>query len=247
MGTHCSSELRRGHRNITMKLLLLTVFAAVALAEEVAEVEEVAKSAVVPLGYYPYAYNQLHWPAVYGVGYSSQCWGCRGKRSADPAPGVSPPFPGNIKMEDIDYGKTQIKYLSKRSAEAEPYYGFLPYGYGLPFYYGLPKVVIPKLELPVLSAGINDDMTVGVAAHPETDATAWTQRSAQGLGRRKREAEAEADPGLLGYGYYPYAYHPIAYHAVHVVPVVPAIAEDGVAAHPKAGTSFVGPTTWGFQ
>merc|ERR1712172_445572 len=219
MGTHCSSELRRGHRNITMKLLLLTVFAAVALAEEVAEVEEVAKSAVVPLAY-PYAYNQLHWPAVYGVGYSSQCWGCRGKRSADPAPGVSPPFPGNIKMEDIDYGKTQIKYLSKRSAEAEPYYGFLPYGYGLPFYYG-------------------------VAAHPETDATAWTQRSAQGLGRRKREAEA--DPGLLGYGYYPYAYHPIAYHAVKVVPVVSAIEGDGVAAHPNAGTSFVGPTTWGFQ
>ena len=65
----------------------------------------------------------------------------------------------------------------------------------------------------------------------------------QGLGRRKREAEA--NPGLLGYGYYPYAYHPYAYHAVHVVPVVPAITEDGVAAHPNAGTSFVGPTTWG--
>jgi len=237
MGTHCSSELRRGHRNITMKLLLLTVFAAVALAEEVAEVEEVAKSAVVPLGYYPYAYNQLHWPAVYGIGYSSQCWGCRGKRSADPAPGVSPYFPGNIKMEDVNYGKTQIKYLSKRSAEAEPYYGFLPYGYGLPFYYG-----VPALTLPELSTGINDDKTVGVAAHPG-DATAWTQRSAQGAyGRRKREAEA--DPGLLGYGYYPYAYHP---YAVHVVPVVPAIKGDGVAAHPKAGTSFVAPTTWGFQ
>jgi len=257
MGTHCSSELRRGHRNITMKLLLLTVFAAVALAEEVAEVEEVAKSAVVPLGYgyHPYAYNQLHWPAYYGNGFSSQCWGCRGKRSADPAPGVSPYFPGNIKMEDINYGKTQIKYLSKRSAEAEPYYGFLPYGYGLPrlpFYHGLPALptlpalpVLPALKLPVLSAGINDDKTVGVAAHPETDATAWTQRSAQGLGRRKREAEA--DPGLLGYGYYPYAYHPYAYHAVHVVPVVPAITGDGVAAHPNAGTSFVGPTTWGFQ
>ena len=158
-----------------------------ALAEEVAEVEEVAKSAVVPLGYYPYAYNQLHWPAHYGLGYSSQCWGCRGKRSADPAPGVSPYFPGNIKMEDINYGKTQIKYLSKRSAEAEPYYGFLPYGYGqLPFYYGLPALPAlpalpfrPALKLPVLSAGINDDKTVGVAAHPETDATAWTQRSAQ--------------------------------------------------------------------
>merc|ERR1712088_1085588 len=59
MGTHCSSELRRGHRNITMKLLLLTVFAAVALAEEVAEVEEVAKSAVVPLGYYPHASPEI--------------------------------------------------------------------------------------------------------------------------------------------------------------------------------------------
>merc|ERR1711935_954082 len=174
MGTHCSSELRRGHRNITMKLLLLTGFAAAALAEEAAEVEEVAKSAVVPLGYgyHPLAYNQLHWPAYYGNGFSSQCWGCRGKRSADPAPGVSPYFPGNIKMEDINYGKIQIKYLSKRSAEAEPYYGFLPYGYGslgygLPFYHGLP--VLPALKLPVLSAGINDDKTVGVAAHPETD------------------------------------------------------------------------------
>ena len=155
-----------------------------ALAEEVAEVEEVAKSAVVPLGYgyYPYAYNQLHWPAHYGIGYSSQCWGCRGKRSADPAPGVSPPFPGNIKMEDINYGKTQIKYLSKRSAEADPAYGFLPYGYGLPFSYGLPALaalpVLPALKLPVFSAGINDDKTVGVAAHPE-DGTAWTQRSTQ--------------------------------------------------------------------
>ena len=35
------------------------------------------------------------------------------KRSAEADPGVSAPFPANIKMENIDYGKTQIKYLTK--------------------------------------------------------------------------------------------------------------------------------------
>lgn len=35
------------------------------------------------------------------------------KRSAEADPGVSAPFPANIKMEDIDYGKTKITYLTK--------------------------------------------------------------------------------------------------------------------------------------
>merc|ERR1712172_182957 len=45
------------------------------------------------------------------------------KRSAEADPGVSAPFPANIKMEDIDYGKTKITYLTKRSLtkrEANP-------------------------------------------------------------------------------------------------------------------------------
>merc|ERR1712223_1136458 len=204
MGTRCSSELRRGHIYITMKLILLTVFAAVALAEDApAETEAAAPAAKA----FVYSGHQLNWPGHYGLGYSSQCWGCFG--------------PGHL--------------IGKRSAEAEaeakPFYGFLPY-HG--FYGYLPYTVPALPALPALA-----DKETGVAAHPGT-ATSWTQRSAQGLGRRRRSA----DPGLL---YHPFGYYgyPV-YHAVAVAPVVPALTGDGVAAHPKAGTSFVGPTTWGF-
>merc|ERR1712156_1175785 len=100
MGTRCSSELRRGHIYITMKLILLTVFAAVALAEDApAETEAAAPAAKA----FVYSGHQLNWPGHYGLGYSSQCWGCFG--------------PGHL--------------IGKRSAEAEaeakPFYGFLPY------------------------------------------------------------------------------------------------------------------------
>merc|ERR1712088_1030454 len=95
MGTHCSSELPRGHifksKTITMKLLLLTALAVVAMAEPEAEAGY--------YGYNPgfYGYNrgysgyghQLQWPGVRTPGFSSTCFGCRGKRSAkaDAEPG----------------------------------------------------------------------------------------------------------------------------------------------------------------
>merc|ERR1712066_499329 len=186
MGIRCSSELRRGQRYITMKLLLLTVFVAVALAEEIGE--GAAATAVVPL---LHPLHQLHWSASYGVGFSSRCYGCfRGKRSAEAEP----------------------------EAEADPALAYLPYGYG---YYGHPLVYRA--------------VTPGVAAHPGA-ATSLTQRSVQF--RRRRSAEAEAEPGLL---YHPYAYGLPYYH----VPVVPVVKGDGVAVHPNAATSHVAPTTWG--
>merc|ERR1712223_231441 len=203
MGTRCSSELRRGHIYITMKLILLTVFAAVALAEDAPAETEAA--APVAKAFVYSGLHQLHWPGYYGHGFSSQCWGCRGKRSAEAEPEADP---------GLVYG------------HPFGYYGFAP-----PVY-----VVKPDLTL----AGKDE----GVAAHPG-DATAWTQRSAQGayaglvVGRKRRSA----DPGLL---YHPYAYHLPVYHSI--VPVAPAVAPisgEGVAAHPNAGTSKVGPTTWG--
>merc|ERR1711997_1133168 len=119
MGTHCSSELHRGHiqvkKTTTMKLLLLTALAAVALAEPEADAH---------YGYYGYGYHpgfygyglwghQQAWPTASAPGVSSTCFGCRGKRSAE------------------------------ADAEAEPgygFYGYYPYGYyGLHRgYYGLP-------------------------------------------------------------------------------------------------------------
>merc|ERR1711899_79430 len=116
MGTHCSSELNRGHifksKTTTMKLLLLTVFVAGAFAtEEAAKAEEpAAPVAVAPVHhglrpFYGLWGHQQGWPGVVAPGFSSQCFGCRGKRSAE--------------------------------ADAEPgYYGY-PYGYyGHPYAYG---------------------------------------------------------------------------------------------------------------
>merc|ERR1711884_129930 len=123
MGTHCSSDLNRGHisksKTTTMKLLLLTVFVAGAFAtEEAAKAEEpAAPVAVAPVHhglrpFYGLWGHQQGWPGVVAPGFSSQCFGCRGKRSAE--------------------------------ADAEPGYYGLPY-YGYPYgYYGYP--IIPAVK-----------------------------------------------------------------------------------------------------
>merc|ERR1711988_103626 len=145
MGTHCSSELPRGHifksKSITMKLLLLTALAAVALAEPEADARY--------YGYNPgfYGYNrgfsgyghQQNWPSARTYGFSSTCWGCRGKRSADAD--AEPAYYGygsygyNFGSYGYPYGSGYRSYgiparsftyrspqglRGKRSAEAEP-------------------------------------------------------------------------------------------------------------------------------
>merc|ERR1711868_94740 len=163
MGTHCSSELNRGHifksKTTTMKLLLLTVFVAGAFAtEEAAKAEEpAAPVAVAPVHhglrpFYGLWGHQQGWPGVVAPGFSSQCFGCRGKRSAeaDAEPGYyGHPYGyyGYPYAYGYGYGHalpghsyTHVsRVLGKRSAEAdaEPgYYGY-PYGYyGYPYAYG---------------------------------------------------------------------------------------------------------------
>merc|ERR1712213_309394 len=127
MGTHCSSELRRGHKGIIfiMKLLLLTALATIAAAE--------------PWGYYgyhPVVGNSptLQWPGYSGPGFSRQTFGLRGKRSDEPEPfygyGLYHPYvraygPG---VAGHPGGATSYTQRSpqglrgKRSAEPEPYY-----------------------------------------------------------------------------------------------------------------------------
>merc|ERR1711899_431521 len=141
MGTHCSSELSRGHifksKTSTMNLLLLTVFVAGAFAtEEAAKAEEpAAPVAVAPVHhglrpFYGLWGHQQGWPGVVAPGFSSQCFGCRGKRSAE-----ADAEAGYYGYPYYGYGHcyTHVhRALGKRSAEAdaEPgYYGY-PYGYG---------------------------------------------------------------------------------------------------------------------
>merc|ERR1712122_425955 len=183
MGTHCSSELRRGHKGIIfiMKLLLLTALATIAAAE--------------PWGYYgyhPVVGNSptLQWPGYSGPGFSRQTFGLRGKRSAEPEPyygyyGLYHPY-GYYGLGrgvaghaggGVSYTHRSPQGIGKRSAEPEPFYGY--YGLYHPYAYGL-RAYGP-----------------GVAAHPGA-ATSYTQRSPQGL-RGKRSAEADAYYGYYGH------------------------------------------------
>merc|ERR1711997_130862 len=124
MGTHCSSELKRGQisksKTTTMKLLLLTIFVATAYAtEEAAEVAApvAPKITHVVHPFYGLWGHQQAWPGVSGPGFSATCYGCRGKRSAEAEPWYGHPYYG--------YGH----YYG-------PGYGY-PYSYyGYPYHYG---------------------------------------------------------------------------------------------------------------
>merc|ERR1712106_1153486 len=209
MGTHCSSELNRGHisksKTAIMKLLLLTVFVASAFATE--EVADAAKPvAVAPVhAVHPYVYghnpffygllgHQQQWPSISAPGFSSQCFGCRGKRSAE------------------------------AEADAEPgHYGYNGY-YGHPFgYYGYPYLHPVAVE----SSYENDlpgDSSVSV-------------KRTHFIG--KRSAEADAEPGHYGYYGYPYGSYGYPYHFGYraFAPIVGKPAGAGV--HPGGATSFV--------
>ena len=57
----------------------MTALAAVAMAEPEAEAGYYGYHP----GFYGYYGHQLNWPGVRAPGFSSQCFGCRGKRSAE--------------------------------------------------------------------------------------------------------------------------------------------------------------------
>merc|ERR1711874_169449 len=193
MGTHCSSALYRGHifksKTTIMKLLLLTVFVAIASATEEAaeEAKAEAPAAVVPVHHPFYGLwgHQLQWPSFRAPGFSSQCFGCRlGKRSAEAEADAEPgyyghPYYGYGHYYGLGYGYghalpghsyTHVhRALGKRSAEAdaEPgYYGY-PYGYG---YYGYPYHYGYRAFGP------------GVAGHAG-GGTSFVARSPQGVGK----------------------------------------------------------------
>jgi len=204
-----------------MKLILLSALAAVALAEP-------------HYGYYGYPYyHQLGWPSVRAPGFSSTCWGCRGKRSAEvdnvnrvsgssPFPSYTAAWPG---------ATVSVNHMGKRSAEPEPhgfygYYGY-PYGYyGYPYYHHPLKVVdgaagvhpggatssvsrSPQGLKGKRSAEVdNVNRVSGTSPFPSYTA-AWPGATVSvDHGKRKRSAEPH---GYFGYYGHPFYYHPYAY------------------------------------
>ena len=169
----------------------MTALAAVALAEPEAEAGYYGYNR----GFYGYGYgHSLSWPTYSAPGFSSTCWGCRGKRSAeaDAEPGYygypygsygynygSYSYPHSFGYRSYGPGiaghpgaATSFTYRSpqglrgKRSAEAdaEPGYYGHPYGYGLYRPYYGYRAYGP-----------------GIAGHPT--GTSFTYRSVQGLGK----------------------------------------------------------------
>merc|ERR1712227_346862 len=212
-----------------MKLLLLTVFVAGAFAtEEAAKAEEpAAPVAVAPVHhglrpFYGLWGHQQGWPGVVAPGFSSQCFGCRGKRSAeaDAEPGyyglpyygypygyygypIIPAVKSGYEHDlpgDSNVSVERTHLLGKRSAEPG-YYGY-PYGfYGYPYYHALKP------------------LKAGTAVHPGL-ATSFVERSPQGA-----KAKRSAEPGYYGYPY-------LRYHALKPL-------KAGTAVHPGLATSFV--------
>merc|ERR1711899_354951 len=222
MGTHCSSELHRGHiqvkKTTTMKLLLLTALAAVAMAEPEAD----AWHGYYGYGYHPGFYGYGHqqaWPAAAGPGVSSTCFGCRGKRSAEadaePGHGFYGYYPyGYYGLHRGYYGlplgagvaghpgaatsysHRSVQGIGKRSAEedaAPAEAEAAPVAKVAPVHYGLPfyGYGIPAIyNNPTLQ-------WPGFKA-PGIEVPAWGARG-------KRSADADAEPG---YGYYGFPYRP---------------------------------------
>merc|ERR1711997_665644 len=172
MGTHCSSEINRGHisksKTAIMKLLLLTIFVAAAFAEEaVEEAKPEAPKAVVPVhAVHPFHGlwgHQLQWPGIRAPGFSATCFGCRGKRSAEEA--------APAEVADCVFGLGHNSCVGrtvwgfprgKRSAEPGYYH---PYGfYGYPYHFGYHAL---------------KPLKSGTAIHPG-HATSFVERSPQG-------------------------------------------------------------------
>merc|ERR1711997_668773 len=155
MGTHCSSELPRGHifksKSITMKLILLTALAAVALAEPEAEARYYGYNP----GFYGYNYGS------YGYPYGSYGYRAYGRGIAGHPTGTS-----------FTYRSVQ-GLRGKRSAEAdaEPRY----YGYGGAYGYNYGSYGYPYGSYGYRAYGR------GIAGHPT--GTSFTYRSVQGLGK----------------------------------------------------------------
>merc|ERR1711884_269426 len=184
----------------------------------------------------PHLYGQYVWPSVSGPYYTSTCFGCRGKRSADAEPEA-----------DAHYG-----------------YGYAGYGYGLPGYsyasFGTPYGhYLGKRSADADAHGLinNVNRVSGLSPFPSyTSAWPGAHVMVNHFGKRSADAEPEADAwGVAGHPYGGTSYvgrtvwgFPSMHHYgkrsadadPHMMPMT------GIAMHPGGATSYVGRTVWGF-
>ena len=185
----------------------------------------------------PHLYGQYAWPSVSGPYYTSTCWGCRGKRSADadahglinnvnrvsglsPFPSYTAAWPGAHVM---------VNHFGKRSADADAHMGVID----------------------------NVNRVSGLSPFPSyTSAWPGAHVMVNHMGKRSADAEPEADAwGVAGHPYGGTSYvgrtvwgFPSMHHYgkrsadadPHMMPMT------GIAMHPGGATSYVGRTVWGF-
>ena len=184
----------------------------------------------------PHLYGQYAWPSVSGPYYTSTCFGCRGKRSADAEP------------------------------EADAHYGYAGYGYGLPGYsyasFGTPYGhYLGKRSADADAHGLinNVNRVSGLSPFPSYT-SAWPGAHVMVNHFGKRSADADAHMGVIDNvnrvsGLSPFPSYTSAWPGAHVMvnhmgkrsaDAEPEADAWGVAGHPYGGTSYVGRTVWGF-
>merc|ERR1711936_276853 len=180
----------------------------------------------------PHLYGQYAWPSVSGPYYTSTCYGCRGKRSADAEP----------------------------EADAHLGYGYAGYGYGLPGYsyasFGTPYHYLGKRSADADAHGIIDNVNYvsGLSPFPMYTAS-WPGAHVMVNHMGKRSADPHYMGGVAGHPYggtsyvgrtvwgFPSMGHHYGKRSADADPHMPM---TGIAMHPGGGTSYVGPTVWGF-
>merc|ERR1712059_81464 len=205
MGHHYSSDTSVGSIINMQKFLIASFLAVATLAAPEADADAY------------YGGLAATWPAVYGYGVQSTCYGCRGhyigKRSADAAYGYGYTgvalHPGHatsfVARSPQGLHGFRGHYIGKRSADADAFYGYGGYGHAA----GVLNNNVHGLSHFGSGYGISQ-------LHPSGHSFQHTSR----LHKREAEAEPEADAyyGYYGHGYglgYGHGYgHGLGYHGL---------------------------------
>merc|ERR1712072_1266134 len=218
-------KFAEGKYSNMMKLILLSALAAVALAEPEPH-----------YGYYGYPFHQQHWPSVRAPGFSSTCWGCRGKRSAEPSPHG---FYGYYGHPFVYHGLAAPAVADNVNRVAG-----VAAAVRSSFSSAWPGATVSVSNIGKRSAEPdNVNLVSGGSPFPSYTGKWPGATVSVDHGKKKRSAEPHGYYGYYGhpYGYYGYPYlHHVAHPALKVV--------DGAAGvHPGGATSSVSRSPQGLR